>query len=132
MSALLIALILLASGFAFGTLAGLLGVGGGVFMVPLLVLGFGAVQQTAQATSLLVILPTATVATIVLVRQGVLEHVGHALQLGAIGAVAAVGGSLLALHIPSADLRVVFALFLGITGIRLLHAGLTTEKSDAA
>jgi uncharacterized protein len=116
--------LLVASGAVIGTLAGLLGVGGGVFMVPLLVLAFGAVQQGAQATSLLVILPTSIVAVIVLRRKGVLDDVRESLQLGAIGAVAAVGGSLLALSAPADTLRVVFGVFLGLTGLRLVRAGL--------
>jgi hypothetical protein len=116
--------VLLGAGVAFGTLAGLLGVGGGVFIVPLLVLAFGAVQQVAQATSLMVVLPTAVVATFVLHRKGVLPQLGPSLQLGTFGAIAAVGGSLLALTAPADTLRIVFAVFLALTGVRLVRAGL--------
>lgn len=45
-----------------GTLAGLLGVGGGFIMVPLLVMVMGLEQQMAQGISLLVIIPTSIVA----------------------------------------------------------------------
>src|SRR5690606_2124313 len=62
---------LVAFGIMTGTLSGLLGVGGGIFIVPFLVLAFGMVQQDAQATSLLVVLPTAIVATHKLTKQGV-------------------------------------------------------------
>ena len=51
--------LLILSGLAAGGLAGLLGVGGGVLMVPLLLL-FGLNVDQAAATSLLAILVTAT------------------------------------------------------------------------
>ena len=41
-----------------GVAAGLLGVGGGIMMVPFLTLVAGVSQHAAQATSLLVVLPT--------------------------------------------------------------------------
>src|SRR3712207_7346366 len=48
-----------------------LGVGGGIFMVPALVLIGDFSQQEAQATSLLVIVPTAAVATWTLQKKGI-------------------------------------------------------------
>lgn len=114
---------LIAFGVLSGMLAGLLGVGGGVFMVPFLVLALGATQQEAQATSLVVVLPTAIVATVVLWRRRAMD-VAAALRLGAIGAAAAVAGSLLALALPGATLRVVFAAFLAAIGLRLVVQGL--------
>jgi uncharacterized protein len=111
---------LLAFGVAAGTLASFLGIGGGVLIVPFLVLLTGAVQQDAQATSLLVILPTAVVATVLLTRRGV-SDLRASLLLGAGGAVSAVGGSLLALGLAPGVLRVAFALCLGVVGVRLIH-----------
>jgi hypothetical protein len=114
---------LLAFGVISGVLAGLLGVGGGVFMVPFLVLAIGATQQEAQATSLVVILPTAIAATVVLWRRRTMDG-PRALQIGAIGAVSAVAGSLLALALPGGTLRIVFAAFLAAIGLRLIVQGL--------
>jgi uncharacterized protein len=48
-------------GLAAGFIAGLLGVGGGVIIVPGLVLFLGLSQIEAEATSLLAIVPTAIV-----------------------------------------------------------------------
>jgi uncharacterized membrane protein YfcA len=48
---------LLAIGLVGGTLSGLLGVGGGIIMVPLLVFWAGFSQRVAHATSLTAILP---------------------------------------------------------------------------
>jgi uncharacterized protein len=46
-----------AIGVAAGILAGMVGVGGGIVVVPALVYFFGMDQQTAQGTSLAVLLP---------------------------------------------------------------------------
>lgn len=121
--------VLVGVGAGVGVLAGLLGVGGGVFLVPILVLAFGELQQGAQATSLLVVLPTAIVAAVVLRRKRVLDSAAASLRLGAVGAVAAVGGSLLALHAPAETLRVVFAVLLALTGMRLIRDGLRHEPA---
>ncbi|MEO0870095.1 MAG: sulfite exporter TauE/SafE family protein, partial [Cyanobacteria bacterium J06642_11] len=64
--------ILLAGGLAAGILAGLLGIGGGVLMVPLL-LFFGLSAKQAAATSLLAILITATTGSLQNWRMGYLQ-----------------------------------------------------------
>jgi uncharacterized membrane protein YfcA len=51
-------------GLAAGALAGFMGVGGGILVVPVLTLMFGMSQQAAQGTSLAVMLVTAPAATI--------------------------------------------------------------------
>lgn len=111
-------LVLVAFGILSGVLGGLLGVGGGVFMVPFLVLVFAATQQEAQASSLVVILPTALAATTVLWRAKVMD-IRKALGLGAVGALAAVVGASLALALPADTLKIIFALFLGVIGLRI-------------
>lgn len=55
---------LLAVGVVTGTLAGLLGVGGGIVVVPVLILLFGASDLVAKGTSLLMMIPTALSGTI--------------------------------------------------------------------
>lgn len=101
----------LAVGAAVGLLAGYMGVGGGILAVPALVLLFGASQQTAQGTSLALILATAP--------AGAIEHHRHGnvalrlvpwLSLGAI--VGAPLASALALRLPQSVLVRAFAVFL--------------------
>lgn len=110
---------LAAFGLGAGAAAGLLGVGGGILIVPFLTLAAGLSQHTAEATSLVVVLPTAVVASLELRRRGVGE-LGTALRFGGAGAFGAVGGALLALALPGSTLRVVFAVFLGLVGLRLV------------
>jgi uncharacterized protein len=111
---------LICVGAAAGVLAGLLGVGGGILLVPFLVLAVGMTQHEAEATSLLVILPTAVAASIALRRRGV-GDLPVALVIGVVGAVGAVAGALLALSLPADVLRAVFAVLLAIAGLRLIQ-----------
>jgi len=120
--ALLLALV--SVGAASGVLAGLLGVGGGILLVPFLALAVGLSQHSAEGTSLLVVLPTAIVASLALRRRG-LGDLPVALGMGAVGVVGAVGGGLLALSLPGGALRAVFAIFIALVGIRLVRDGLT-------
>lgn len=117
-AALLVTLI--GVGVATGVLAGLLGVGGGILLVPFLVLAVGMTQHEAEATSLLVILPTALAGSVALRRREV-GNLPVALALGSVGAVGAAMGALLALSLPADVLRSVFAILLAVVGIRLVR-----------
>lgn len=118
---------LVAVGALAGTLAGVLGVGGGILLVPFLVLAVGLTQHEAEATSLLVILPTAIAASLALRRRDV-GDLPVALALGTVGAIGAVAGALLALALPADVLRLVFAVLLAIAGLRLVR----DARSEAA
>jgi uncharacterized membrane protein YfcA len=113
---------LVAFGFLAGAAAGLLGVGGGLMIIPFLTLVAGATQHEAEATSLLVILPTAIVATLALRRKGI-GDAALALRFGTLGAAGGVLGALAALALPAHVLRLVFALFLAAVALRLLRDG---------
>jgi uncharacterized protein len=122
--ALLLALFVV--GAASGVLAGLLGVGGGMLLVPFLVLAVGMSQHEAEATSLLVVLPTAVVATLTLQRRGV-GDLRASLGMGLVGAAGAVGGALVALWLPADVLRAVFAVFVAVVGARLVRDAITGQ-----
>ena len=111
------------SGSSTGAASGLLGVGGGTLMVPFLTLAAGFSQHAAEATSLLVVLPTAIVASIVLRRRQV-GDLGLALRFGTLGAAGAVLGALLALALPGHVLKLVFACFLLLVSFRLVRDSL--------
>ena len=119
-------LALAAFGVAVGVASGLLGVGGGTIIVPFLTLALGFSQHSAEATSLLVILPTAVAGSLVLRRRGV-GDLGLALRLGVVGAVGGVVGALLALVLPGSTLRLLFAVFVGLVGLQLVRDGLRRE-----
>jgi uncharacterized membrane protein YfcA len=118
---------LVAFGVVTGVASGLLGVGGGTLMVPFLTLAVDLSQHEAEATSLLVILPTAVAGTLALRRRRV-GNPGLALRFGTIGALGAVLGALLALALPSGTLRLVFAAFVAVVGLRLIRDGLRPSE----
>jgi uncharacterized protein len=113
-----------------GATAGLLGVGGGLLIVPFLTLVADVPQHAAEATSLLVILPTSVVASLVLRKRGV-GDLGTALRFGVFGALGGAAGALLALALSGHTLRVVFAGFVGLVGIRLVRDGLVAHAHRA-
>jgi uncharacterized membrane protein YfcA len=122
-------LALAAFGVAVGVTSGLLGVGGGTLVVPFLTFAVGLSQHSAEATSLLVILPTAIAGSLVLRRQRV-GDLGVALRIGVFGAVGSVLGALLALALAGGTLRIVFAVFVGVVGLRLAWDGVRGEAPE--
>lgn len=122
---------LVAFGVVAGVASGLLGVGGGTIIVPFLTLAAGFSQHAAEATSLLVILPTAIAGSLALRRRGV-GNLGLALRFGVFGAIGSVLGALLALALPASTLRVVFAVFVGLVGLRLARDGFRAERSPSS
>jgi uncharacterized protein len=121
---------LVAFGAVVGVTSGLLGVGGGTLVVPFLTLAVGMSQHAAEATSLLVILPTAIAGSLALRRRGV-GDLGLALRFGVVGAVGSVLGALLALALAGSTLRVVFAVFVGVVGLRIAYDGLRRGSMHA-
>jgi hypothetical protein len=108
-----------AFGVVVGLLSAVLGVGGGIFMVPALVLIADFSPQEAQATSLLVIVPTATVATCALQKNRI-GDVRLAAKLAPLGCLGAAAGAAVALAVSGQLLRYGFALLLVVVGTTLL------------
>ncbi len=117
--------VLLLGGFVFavgllvGVLSGLLGVGGGVFLVPFLALAIGVPQHIAQAISLAVVVPTGVVGARAHYRRGNVNR-SLALWIGLGSVVAALVGSQLAAGMGDEVLRRLFGLLLAATGVRML------------
>jgi uncharacterized protein len=109
----------LAIGVAGGVLSGLLGVGGGIVMVPLLVLWAAYGQRDAHALSLGAIIPISLASVITYGAAGKV-HYGEAIAL-AVGAVAGarIGAGALA-RIDERWLKLVFGVFLAAVGVLML------------
>lgn len=110
---------LLAIGVMGGLLSGLLGVGGGVVMVPLLVLWAGYRQRDAHALSLGAIIPISLASVVIFGAAGKVRLVdAAALAAGSIVG-ARIGSSALA-RIEERHLKLAFGLFLGAVSILML------------
>jgi len=106
------------SGLLVGVASGILGVGGGVFLVPIMTLGFGMPQQMAQGTSLAAILPTSVVGAWTHHRRRSLV-VRAAVWMGIGGGVGAAAGALVALALPRQVLARAFGLVLLYAAYRM-------------
>jgi len=111
---------LLIIGLAAGILSGLVGVGGGLIVVPALIFFLGYSQHQAQGTSLgLLLLPVGILAVINYYNKGqvdikVVAVMGIAFVLG--GWL----GSKLALRLPADTVKKIFAVFLFYSAFKLL------------
>ncbi len=113
-----VSLVLLA-GVGIGTLSGLVGVGGGVVMVPLMVLGLGLSTKRAASTSLAVILFTGLVASIGYIATGFSDLLSlPPLVVGSI--VGAWLGVRLRDWLPERTIRLGFAGFMVFIALRTL------------
>jgi hypothetical protein len=102
---------LIAIGLGGGLLSGLLGVGGGIVMVPLLVLWAGFAQRDAHATSLGAIIPISIAGIATYGAAGVVRY-GTALALAAGSVLGAPIGARLLSRMDERMLKIVFGVFL--------------------
>lgn len=108
---------LLAVGVVTGVLAGLLGVGGGIVVVPVLILFFGASDLVAKGTSLLMMIPTALSGTIGNVKRQNVD-LRAAAWIAAGSCVTTVLGANLARILDPQVATVLFAVFLTLIAIQ--------------
>jgi uncharacterized membrane protein YfcA len=120
-----IILTVLIIGLAAGMLSGLVGVGGGIIMVPALIFFLHYNQHQAQGTSLGVLtLPVVIIASLYYYHQ--CKKMGTPMDLKVIGllAIGFVGGaylgSKLAISLPTEILKKIFAIILFYTAIKML------------
>lgn len=116
------------SGIAMGVLSAMMGVGGGVIIIPILVAFFGFPQDLAAGTSLLVMIPIALVGATRLSRGGYTNWPqGLRFGVGAIGG--AVVGAAVALAVSASIVQGAFAALLLVTAIQMLVKSRKGEPS---
>ena len=107
-----------AIGTAAGFFSGLFGVGGGVVIVPLLVLWLAYEQREATGTSLAAITVIASAAAGVQALYGNV-HLDDGLLLGVPAVAGVVGGTALQQRIPQRTIALLFAALLVVTSVRI-------------
>ena len=122
---------LLVLGVVSGILAGLLGVGGGIIMVPAMVVLFHVPPTVARGTSLAVIVPTSIMGTWRNRANGNAE-LPTAVVVGLAGVVSAFVASQISVGMSETASNVLFALLLLIVAARMLWQQLVSgSRSDA-
>jgi uncharacterized protein len=124
-------LIIIMVGIAAGMLSGLVGVGGGIIIVPSLVYFIGFSQKTAQGTSLaLIMLPVGIFGVMQYYKQGHVDY--RIVGLLAIGFLAgSFFGSKIALNISQETLKKVFAVLMIVIAIKMLFLD-KPKKADSS
>ena len=115
-------------GLAAGFLSGLVGIGGGIILVPALVLLLGFTQKQAQGTSLgIMLLPIGILAVVQYYKQGYI-NVNYILIVAIAFVAGSFLGSKLALSLSDEKMKKVFAVLLFILSIKMLFFDRSGDK----
>ena len=113
-------ILLVIIGLAAGILSGLVGIGGGIIIVPCLVLLLGFTQKQAQGTSLAVLLlPIGVLAVMQYYKQGQIK-INTALVVALAFVVGGYLGSKIAISFDEQRLKKIFAVTLMLIAIKML------------
>jgi uncharacterized protein len=112
--------VLVLIGLAAGVLGGMFGVGGGIIIVPALILALGLGPKEAQGTSVAVMLPPIGIlAAINYYKAGYLD-IKYAFVIALAFILGGWFGSKLAIVMPDATMKKVFAGFMLLTSLKML------------
>ena len=123
-------LILILVGVAAGILGGLVGIGGGIIVVPSLIYFLNFSQKSAQGTSLgLLLLPVGILGVLEYYKQG---HVDFKIVvILAVGFLAgSYFGSKIALSLPQETVKKIFAILMIILAIKMLFFDKPQKEED--
>jgi uncharacterized membrane protein YfcA len=113
-------LILIAIGIITGAMAGMLGIGGAIIMIPALVYFMGFSQQMAQGTSLAVMLPPIGILAAYNYYKAGHVDMKIALILAGTFLIGSFFGSKFALTLPQVTLKRIFGILLLLVAAKML------------
>lgn len=127
---MIVGLILAGGGFGAGLFGSLLGLGGGILIVPLLTVGFGVPFREAVGVSLVCVIVTSSAAAGVYLERHLANlRLGMLLEL--FTASGALIGGLVAFLLPERALAGLFSLLLAYTAFSMLRRGRAPAATDA-
>jgi uncharacterized protein len=104
-------LLVVGSGLVTGMIGALFGIGGGIFLIPMLVLVFHLPMHQALAASIVAVIATSTSTASVYVEKG-MSNIRLGMSLEVMTTIGAVLGGLAANLLPADTLKKIFAVFL--------------------
>ena len=113
-------LILIVIGIVTGAMAGMLGIGGAIIMIPALVFFMGFSQQMAQGTSLAVMLPPIGILAAYNYYKAGQVNIKFAIILAVAFLVGSYFGSKFALTLPQPLLKKIFGILLLLVAAKML------------
>lgn len=120
---------LIVLGLVTGTAAGLLGVGGGIIVVPVLMLVFGASDLVAKGTSLLMMIPTAISGTVGNIRRKNTDLRAAAL-IGVAACTTTALGAWIATIVNPLVGNILFAIFLAFIAVQMAMRAIRGQRND--
>jgi uncharacterized protein len=109
----------IAYGFGIGIVSGLLGIAGGAFLIPVMTGYCSLDQRCAQATSLVIVIPSSIMGCIIYAAHGNIDY-GVASYLVVGSMVGAYLGAKLMCRIPEQHLRRLFSCMLLLIGLKMV------------
>lgn len=115
-------LLLIALGLVAGFAGGLIGIGGGIIVIPALVFLLGMSQSTAQGTNIAVMLPPIGLLAFINYYKSGMMDLRYALVIAVFSLIGGYFGSKLAITIDQTLLKRIFGVFLLFMAYKMLTA----------
>jgi len=113
-------LLIVVLGLITGFMAGMLGIGGGIIVIPALVMIMGFSQQSAQGTSLAMMIPPVGIFAVMNYYKAGHVDLKVAAILACVFIIGSIFGSKLAVKIPQDVLKKVFGVFVIVVAMKML------------
>ena len=115
-------IILIVIGLLAGILSGLVGVGGGILMIPLLIMFLGLTQHQAQGTALFAMLPPIGILAAINYYKEEVVKWEYAIVIAFTFVIGGYLGSKLSLSLPPQMVRRVFGIIMLLGAIKLISS----------
>ncbi len=116
-------LLLIIIGLVAGTLGGMVGLGGGIILIPALILIMKLDQQTAQGTSIAIMLPPIGLFAVYNYYKAGYVNMKYAFVIAMAFMVGGYFGSSLALKLSPDVMRKVFSVVLVVIAVKMFFSG---------
>jgi uncharacterized membrane protein YfcA len=113
-------ILLIIIGVLAGIIAGGMGVGGGILIVPALVFFFGMSQHQAQGTSLAVLLPPISLLAVFKYHKDGYINYKFAIVLALAFFLGSYLGGVFAVNLPAKTLRKIFGVLMLVAGVKMI------------